>query len=447
MRVLLLSPNRERVPDPVYPIGLSYISTALKGSGHDVESLDLCFAVDIEESIKKSIESFRPEVIGISIRNIDDVTYPKNTCYIDLYKDVVGIIKKYSDARVVLGGAGLTIMPDAFMDELKADYAIAGEGETAFCDLVEKLSCGIPVENTIVRSDDNHSPAWTDIIPDRSLFDVDLYYEHGGMLNIQTKRGCPFRCFYCSYPLIEGRKYRMRMPMDVADELEGIVSMGKVRHFFIVDSIFNHPVDFAEQVCDAIIERRLDVSWTCYGTPLGMTDRLAEKMRNAGCTSIEFGVDSLIDESLVFMQKGFTYKQIVSASALCKKHDIKFCNFIFIGAPGDTADKVKLNLERLRRLGSDVSMLMVGIRIFPGTKLAEIAESELNLDRSSISLRPSYYISPSILQELDLIIEGIQRDHHKWIVPGFEININRRLLAILRKAGIKGSLWEEFAKR
>jgi radical SAM superfamily enzyme YgiQ (UPF0313 family) len=426
---------------------LSYLSSALKQKGHDVTSLDLCFEDEIERAIRQSIESFGPEVIGLSLRNIDDVSYPRSVCYVDNYKDVVGYVRKCSNAKIVLGGAGLTIMPEAFMKELDADYVITGEGEAALLSLIEDLEAGRPVKEGIIRSDGRRSDLWTGIVPDRTLFDVDKYYEHGGMLNIQTKRGCPFKCIYCSYPLIEGRSYRMRTPDSFVDELTDVVNNTGVRHFFIVDSVFNHPVDFAESICDAIIDRNLDIQWTCYGTPLGMTDRLAEKMRRAGCVSIEFGIDSLIDEQLAVLKKGFTYKDIRSAADICRKHWIKQCHFIFVGTPGDTIDSVNMNLERLGSLGADVSMIMAGIRILPNTALAAIAKEDLNIQEKDVSLKPVYYISPKVIGHLNSIVEDIRDNHPKWVMPGFEINISEKLQALLRRAGIKGSLWEELTKR
>ncbi|MEE9524750.1 MAG: lipid biosynthesis B12-binding/radical SAM protein [Thermodesulfovibrionales bacterium] len=444
---MLISPNREKVPDPVYPLGLSYLSSALKQKGHDVASLDLCFVDDIDTAIRQSIESFGPDVIGLSLRNIDDVSYPRSVCYVDNYKDIVGLARKYSDAKIVLGGAGLTIMPEAFMKELDADYAIAGEGESAFLSLIEDLEAGRAVKEGIIRSDNMKSDIWTDIVPDRTLFDADTYYEQGGMLNIQTKRGCPFQCIYCSYPLIEGRSYRMRTPGAFVEELSYVVDNTGVRHFFIVDSVFNHPVDYAESICDAIIDRDLDIQWTCYGTPLGMTDRLAEKMKRAGCVSIEFGIDSLIDEQLAVLKKGFTCEDIRSAADTCRSHGIKQCHFIFVGAPGDTIDSVNLNLERLESLGADVSMIMAGIRIFPNTALAAIAKEDLNIQEEEITLKPVYYISPEVIGHIHTIVEEIKDNHPKWVMPGFEVNISEKLQALLRKAGIKGSLWEELIKR
>jgi len=448
MKVLLVSPNRERIPDPVFPLGLAYIAGALKKHGHEVAVLDLCFEPDMKGAIEKSIRENQPRIIGLSIRNIDDVSWPKCVSYIDLYRNIVSHIRENTDAPIVLGGAGLTIMPEAFMSTLGGDYAIVGESEQAFPDLVNALEAGRAPSERIIRSAGPLDvAAWGALDPDRTLFQIDEYYQHGGMLNIQTKRGCPFKCIYCSYPLIEGRTLRMRDPEAVADELEQLVSSTGVRHFFIVDSIFNHPVEHAGRICDAIVRRGLDIRWTCYGNPAFMTEDLAGKMRRAGCTSIEFGTDSMMDDTLEILQKGFSFKDIEKASEICRQADIKICHFMFLGAPGETEEKVKVNMERLEGLGADVSVIMTGIRIFPDTPLVKIAREELGLRSSDISLEPVYYIAPGVLKNMDGIVDHIKQNHPKWILPGFEININEKIQMILRKAGIKGSLWEEFLNR
>jgi len=447
LRVLLISPNRERVPDPVFPLGLSYVAASLRADGHDVAALDLCFENDVETAVSRAVEEVSPDVVGLSLRNIDDVSYPRSVCYIDQYRETIGLVRRYSNARVVIGGAGLTIMPAEFMKLLDADYAVAGEGEAAFTLLLRRLKEGDAPEERIIRNLGSGAMEWTGVMPDRSIFDTDRYYEEGGMLNIQTKRGCPFQCVYCSYPLIEGRRYRMRTAGSVADELERVVSETGVRHFFFVDSIFNHPPEYAESICDAIMERGLEISWTCYGNPAFMSPRLAEKMKAAGCSSVEFGTDSLLDTVLDIMKKGFTFRQVREASRICSERGIKFCHFVFIGAPGDTVDSVKENLERLESLGADVSVIMAGIRIFPDTDLAVMAEEELGIRQDSISVNPVYYISPPVVKEMDSIVSYIRDNHPRWILPGFEININERLQTLLRRAGIKGSLWEELMNR
>ena len=76
MRVLLISANVEKLPDPVAPLGLAYLSSALKCRGHEVQSLDLCFEEDIPAALAKSFQNFHPQAIGLSLRNVDNVCYP-----------------------------------------------------------------------------------------------------------------------------------------------------------------------------------------------------------------------------------------------------------------------------------------------------------------------------------------------------------------------------------
>lgn len=481
MKVLLVSPNREHLPDPVFPLGLAYIAAAVKRSGHEVKVADLCFSDDIDRDIRESVNGFPPDIVGVSLRNIDDVAYPKKHSYLKEYRDAIEIIRKFTSAPVVLGGSGFTIMPEQFMKELHADYGIAGEGEKAFPELIERIGLGNIVEDTrfvmsricfgasfleerfptggnddlkvfsrrnnisrFIYSSRTRIKNIDDTLPERVSFDCESYYRLGGMLNIQTKRGCPFRCIYCTYPMIEGRTVRIRSPLSVADEIETIIENTGVRHLFIVDSTFNYPVSHAMAVCDEIIKRRLDIKWSCYANPRHMTERLAGAMAKAGCTGIEFGTDSLTDEGLSIMGKDFNYEKVKKASVICRKNGIKFCHFIFAGSPGDNEETVKTNIDRLDELNPDAAVIMAGIRIFPGTRLAEIAKEDLGI--SDIGLKPVFYMSKNVSKKIDSIAE-IVSGNRNWVMPGYEINIYPRLQKRLRERGIKGSLWEELSKR
>ncbi|MGW8271849.1 MAG: lipid biosynthesis B12-binding/radical SAM protein [Thermodesulfovibrionales bacterium] len=445
MRVLLISPNRERVPDPVFPLGLAYVAAALLREGHRVDVLDLCFEEEPESRISEKVTSFKPDIIGLSLRNIDDVSYPRSVSYLAQYREVVGLLRKHSRSLIVLGGAGLTIMAEDFVRELGADYAIAGEGEEAFPQFVRNWQRGELPTHTVVRARPIPAHQIGLTSPARELFDCGRYYGEGGMLSIQTKRGCPFGCIYCSYPAIEGKRSRLRNPADVAEEIATISQSTGAKHFFFVDSIFNYPAEHAERVSEEISARDLAVRWTCYGNPAFLTARLAEQMRKAGCTSVEFGSDAMVDDSLRAMRKGFSYDQIVEATRICRGAGMKTCHFMFVGAPGDTLDRVKLNLERLAALEADASVIMVGIRILPGTALARLAKKEFGI--RAPSLDPVYYIAPGIARDTDRVVEYIGRNYPRWIVPGFEINVNERLQSFLRRAGIRGALWEEITNR
>lgn len=469
MRVLLVSPNREHLPDPVFPLGLSYIASALKKHNHSVRIIDLCFSENIDSDIHKTICDFQPDVIGMSLRNIDDVCFPKQHSYTEEYRTTISSLRKYSSAPIVLGGSGFTIMPEAFMQELDADFGIIGEGEKAFPELLQKITSlapSLPRREGIIRGAtgaSNLPPLQGGIeggigriitsrrrlkdldrfVPDRELFDCGSYYRLGGMLNIQTKRGCPFKCIYCTYPQVEGRTIRVRSPQSVADEMEGIIARTGARHFFIVDSIFNYPVDHAKAVCEEIIRRNLNIQWSCYANPAYMTEDLAYVMVKAGCTGVEFGTDSLVDEMLSNMGKSFTYSTIKDASAICRKSGLKFCHFIFAGSPGDTNETIDLTLARLEELEPDAVVIMAGIRIFPGTALAAQARQELGI--SEIGLKPVFYHSGRMI-DYDQVAEAVSKKKN-WIMPGYEINFYPRLQKKLREHGLKGSLWEGLSSR
>jgi radical SAM superfamily enzyme YgiQ (UPF0313 family) len=442
MKVLLVSPNREHLPDPVFPLGLSYIAASLVKNNHDVRALDLCFSKDIENDIKNCLDNFSPKLIGVSLRNIDDVAYPKKHSFAQEYKNVISILRKRSDALIVLGGSGFTIMPEHFMELLGADYGVVGEGENAVNQLISEIKK--KKSGKVKKIFSARLKSLDDILPGRSFIDSRAYYRYGGMLNIQTKRGCGFKCIYCTYPNIEGRKVRMRSPKKVVDELECVVSDTGIKHFFIVDSVFNYPASHAFEICKEIIDRKLDVKWSCHCNPVGMTEELVKLMVHSGCTGVEFGLDSLNDEGLRILNKAFDFEKIKEASNLCRNNGLKFCHYIFVGAPGDTMEKVKQTIERLDEINPDAAVIMAGIRVFPETKIAALAKNHLGI--KEIGLEPVFYITPEVLNNMESIVDEISK-RKNWSMPGFEINIYERLQKKLREYGAKGALWEGLALR
>jgi len=330
------------------------------------------------------------------------------------------------------------------MDMLDADYGVVGEGEIAFPKLIRYIKEGRIRRNNSFVIGPERAESLDEIIPERTLFDMKSYYHAGGMLNIQTKRGCRFGCIYCTYPEIEGRRIRLRSAERVVDEMEDIVSRTGIRHFFIVDSIFNHPIKHASDICREIIRRSLDIRWSCYCSLAGMTPELIELMLRAGCTGVEFGTDSLNDATLRLLGKGFRFKEIKEVSRLCKTMGLKFCHFIFVGAPGDTLERVKENISKMDRLEPDAVVIMIGIRVFPGTMLLRLVREDLGI--KDVGLEPVFYISEEVLKNIDTIVSELS-ERKNWALPGLGINIHPRLQKRLRESGIKGVLWEGLSRR
>jgi len=264
VRLLLVSANQERSPDPVAPLGLCYVATAAAEAGHEVRVLDLCFSDNVDADIRAAVAGHRPEAIGISLRNVDNCAYPDTVSYLTHYRRVVDDCRAVSAVPLILGGSAFTTMPGHYLPALAVPYGVVGEGEIAFVRLLERLGARAdPRDVGGVATWDAGSgrvtvapPVWLSSLDalgaDRRWIDNRLYLERGGMGNLQTKRGCHYKCTFCAYPVIEGRGMRMRDPARIAAEVESLLDDHGVDQLFIVDSIFNAPRGYAERVCAAL---------------------------------------------------------------------------------------------------------------------------------------------------------------------------------------------------
>jgi CO dehydrogenase/acetyl-CoA synthase delta subunit len=142
MRVLLISANTERINMPVVPVGLGAVAVATQEAGHDVELLDLMNVEHPVSVTKRAVETFGPDVIGISVRNVDDQSMENPVFLLDQVREVIKDCRAVSEAPIVLGGAGYSIFPESALLYLGADMGIQGEGERAFPILLSFLERG-----------------------------------------------------------------------------------------------------------------------------------------------------------------------------------------------------------------------------------------------------------------------------------------------------------------
>lgn len=458
MRILLISPNTETLPDPVFPLGLAFLSGALRGSPHEHRLLDLCFIEDWTYALSCAVLEFRPEIVGLSLRNVDNVAYPNFHSYLPFFKDVVSKLRALTDAPIVLGGSGYSVMPNAILNHLGADYGIQGEGELSLQLLLDRLSKGLPLSDIpglLTRSPGLASqvppgPArhvdYEALQPLRAELDSRRYLQFGGMGNIQTKRGCSFSCVYCTYPLIEGRDVRVRPPSAVVSEMEALKQAG-VDTFFIVDDIFNVPPHHAKSVCHSVLERGVEVRWSCYLHPQFVTESLLRTMKHAGCSSVEFGIDSGSDEQLVRLGKSFTRAQVLRTSELCHKVGMPFCHALIFGGPGEDRRTMQETFDLMEAAAPTAVIAMCGIRLFPGTRLAETARPEDILFTGNSFLEPTFFLAETVRPFLLDAVREHAAAHSNWILPGSNVNIDTRLQSKLRRFGLKGPLWEYMQMR
>lgn len=455
MRILLISANREKSPYPVAPIGLAYVALPLLKNGYSAEILDLCFTQDIDAGIKDAITRVNPDIIGISIRNADNLTYPKSVFYLPDIKAFVDKLKSLN-IPIVVGGSGFSLFPEAILRYLALEFGIVGEGETAFKEFVERLENDEDVydipnlaylkydrfhQNPIRFAKDFSSPA-------RELLDNERYFNFGGMANIQTKRGCPFKCIYCTYPYLDGNRIRCRDVDDILDELEGMINKYGLDYIFFVDDIFNHPIDHATGICEGIIKRDLKINWTCFATPNGITKDLLKLMKDAGCKGVEFGTDAASRKTLQNMGKSFTLDDVRKISRLCDDAGIEAAHYLILGGPGETEETLEETFSFMDEINPRAVIAMTGIRIYPNTELEKMSISEGIIKKGEDILSPRFYISPLIGEDnLLMKVKSYAVNQPNWIVPSLDIRTSEETMAYLRKLGKQGPLWDMLKKK
>lgn len=453
MQVLLISANQEKIPYPVAPLGLLYVAHALKRAGFDISMLDLCFSNNAHDDVKKVIKQKNPDFIGVSIRNVDNLTFPQSISYLPAIREIIKTIKNHADVPIVLGGSAFSLFPKEILSFMDCKWGVVGEGEETLVKLLKRFSSGgknlKTISNLVWRQGNRVYSNQVrclyssfDFVLDYSLINNSLYAKFSGMANVQTKRGCKFKCAYCTYPLIEGKSYRLRSPEIIAEEIVLLQKKYKVPHIFFVDDVFTHPAKHASLVCEALLKKNAKVSWSCFASPYAISKKLLVLMKKAGCTHVEFGSDALSDRVLAKMRKPFTVKDVLRASKLCKEIGIKCAHYIIFGAPGENNASLKEAFETIHKLQGDAIIAMIGIRIYPKTELERISISEGIISKRTDLLLPHFYLSKGLpVNKLLEQVGRFARENPYCIVPGLEIRSSEKMYTVLRKHYRQGPLW------
>src|SRR5262245_12136107 len=441
VRIAFVSGNREKLPDAVIPLGVLYVMASTPDH-HEKLLVDLCFEARPVEALRRCLTAFRPDLVALGMRNIQSNDYSGIGDNLAYYGRLIAAIRGVSATPIVMGGAGFSVMPRELMERLRPDYGISGEAERAFPALVEALEGDT---SRLARIGSLHRIAGGEVIsnlperdfldmnrlavPDRRLVDP-RYVERYGIDSIQTKRGCPLRCEYCTYPLIEGRVGRTREPAAVVDEMFRVLEeQPDTRHLFIVDSVFNLPKAHAKAVCRVLIARGWRGTWTCCATTLGFDREFAELARAAGCAGMEIGSDSGCDEVLTRLRKGFTVEQIRALHRLCSEVGIPDCHTFILGTRGESLDDVRRTLDFVLDLDPYSAILMIWVDDY------ESLDAGLRRERRRLR------------QRVEELLLGLDPRPSTWAIPPLGINFDPGLFRRLRQAGLHGPLWQHMRPR
>ena len=449
MKVLIISANTETTPYPVYPLGIDYVAGAIR-QNHQVSVLDMN-EIDAVGSLKKHIKGMEPDIIGISIRNVDntDVLNPRG--FIQKYRKLIDTIRELTKAPIVLGGSGFTIFPEKMLNTLQADFGIIGEGErfADFLNAFEKKKDVSKLAGVVTKDS-------VETIPPplhRSFhryFDADAphvryYLKQGGMLNLQTKRGCPFKCIYCTYPHIEGNRLRLVPPREVAETARMLQGAG-AKYLFITDSAFNSDYPYSIEVALEFQKVKLSIPWGAFIAPTHPPKDYYKILADAGMTHVEFGTDSLSDNILNSCKKPFRCKDVFYAHKAANKAGLHVCHFFLFGAPEESSATVTETLANANQLDQTVLFLFFGMRIYPYTSLFDTAIASGQISENENLLEPRFFNPQLIsLKKIEKTIKDRAKHHQNWIIgAGGELTEN--IVARMHARGHVGPLWEYLIK-
>ena len=431
MKVLLVSTNRERSPFPVAPLGALSVAGAARAAGHEVEFLDLGLEFVARQALRKALKARVYEAVAFSIRNLDNCFVLAPRCYCDEVRALAKVVRHSFPGPLILGGSGFSVAPRGWMRRLGADYGVIGEGERAFVALLGRLETGRPLDGLdgVIKAgpgDGARAGEATDQIeqldelalPAHELCHYQRYLRRGGFVSVQTKRGCPFGCIYCTYPQLEGRRYRLRRADAVVAEIEAVIARSKSRHFFFVDSVFNDPREHALAVCAELSRRRLPMRWMAFCNPVGFDAEMARAMAQAGCEGLEFGLDAATPKMLAALRKPFGQHQIRIALQAAHAASLPFAVHLLFGGPGETWSDVEEAQAFLNGCAPANSVFAAfGIRIYEGTAIEGIASREGVLVGDPDLFEPAYYVSPALAGRTEQNLDRIARRRAEWTSP------------------------------
>ncbi|HXX53235.1 MAG TPA: B12 lower ligand biosynthesis radical SAM protein BzaD [Thermodesulfovibrionales bacterium] len=412
MRTLMVqTPSGEGISsEKVYPIGIVSLASRLLESGQEVKVLDMNLSQDPFRTLKEMLLAFCPDVVGLSLRNIDLLGNKTSSLiphFVTTVRLVASVLPK---ACIVAGGTGFALFPERLMRDLpEIRYGLIGEAEVTFPRILSSLN-NPPLlrglcarENGEIRIalpshdfDMSRYPA-----PDRSILDPSLYLNLNSYVpavGVETKRGCSYGCSYCAYPKLQGSRVRCRRPTAVVDEMEFLHKEYGIGNFHFTDPVVNIPPGHLEEVCSELLRRKLKVRWDGFMREDQFNESNASLYEKAGCECFSFSPDGLCQESLDALGKRLAEEDILKVARIVSKTDVVTVYHFMVNVPGETektAEKGAYLLGRLyelhRRKKNLGTVVLNNVRILPGTAIEKMARTEGVIGEETDLLYPTYY--------------------------------------------------------
>jgi len=468
--------NINRMVPPIGPIGLDYIAGAVKNAGITLDLVDLCLTDEPLKKLQDYFATHSPQLVGISLRNVDDSFWPSARWFVPDLVATVRTIRGMTDAPIVIGGVGFSIFAKRIVEHTAADFGIHGDGEQAMISLFTELQGSRrfgSVDGLIWRRDGaiyTNRPAWPaqlSLPTNRDQIDNFAYFQKGGQCGLETKRGCNRLCTYCADPLAKGAAIRLRNPSEIANEAQSLLAQA-VEMLHLCDSEFNIPPAHAYAVCEQFNRLSLGkrLRWYAYMAVVPFDADLAKAMSKAGCVGIDFTGDSACPIMLKTYRQNHNKAQLASAVRLCRENNIKVMIDLLLGGPGETPETLAETIDSIKQIDPDCAGAALGVRTYPGTEMADVVKAEgssdtnPNIHRKYLGpvdfFKPTFYISGLLGQEPARLVKDLIAGDQRFFEPTLEAapdasgrepatdhnyNDNTELVQAIEK-GARGAYWD-----
>lgn len=351
MKIGLIFPNQDRRYKTVH-LGLASIAAYARTQFQNLEFQVLDTRVATRNETRQFFQ--KPfDLIGITVFS---------PVYFEVKKIFKIIKEKHPNTKICLGGPYVTTIQEDIFNETPADFAIYGEGEITFSELISYIKNEKTIDsiNGLIYMDSSHkiikNPDREQIkdldtlpIPAYDLFPMNRYPLH----RMVTSRGCPYKCAWCNSSSIWGKGTRMMSAPKMVSEVEYVLKHYGKKIFVFGDNSFNADFNRVEAFCDLLMERKLDILWSVSFRADKVTPELASKLKKAGCYNVSIGIESANNEILKKIGKGTTIEKIAEGIHILKEAGIEMMSQYVIGSPYETLETVKESIAFAKSSGCE----------------------------------------------------------------------------------------------
>ena len=431
MRILLIATNRHnrlqsRLNAQPLPIGLAYVAGHLDPDRHTLKVLDLMFAGDdYLAEVENAVREFRPQLVGISLRNLSNHSYLDTKWVLPITKEVIQRVRAVTQAPVVCGGPAFSILPKECFAFVEPDLGIAGDAGETFAELANRIEIGEPSYYDLpglVYSQDgetvyNGMRCFSEFAKPPRLEDLDIakYRQAGFGIGVLTKLGGYYYPTAESATQTEEGAWRVIRPIDeVVAEVKDLKERFSLRKVFFIDNCFNIPTHHAKSLCHALMDADLNLRWNTCLAPHNCDAELVGLMKQAGCALVLMG--GMGGDSHDGAAIGERLEPLLDTTRLCEEGGLHYTISQRFGEPGETRETVGQKLEFLRGLKPAMANLRVGVSLLPGTREAAIALDEGLIKDESELIKPTFYLAEEVRDWIVDYLKEAAAENPRWNV-------------------------------